>query len=81
MRYKYDKYSCKHCIEFNGRQHYESIAYFGGDEHFQIQKKHDEIKRQYCQDNGIYLLVIPYWDIDDIDNILDEVFNLHEDIV
>ena len=69
------------CIEFNGRQHYESIAYFGGDEHFQIQKKHDEIKRQYCQDNGIYLLVIPYWDIDDIDNILDEVFNLHEDIV
>jgi hypothetical protein len=26
------------CIEFNGKQHYESISYFGGDELFEVSK-------------------------------------------
>lgn len=69
------------CIEFNGKQHYEPVSYFGGTERFSSQKRHDDIKRKYCNDNGIYLLVIPYWDIDDINEILDEIFNLHDDIV
>lgn len=69
------------CIEFNGKQHYEPVSYFGGTEHFFNQKRHDDIKSRYCNDNGIYLLIIPYWDIDDINEILDEIFNLHDDIV
>lgn len=47
-------------IEVNGKQHYEPIEYFGGQEKFDIQVKHDEIKRQYCIDNDIRLLCIRY---------------------
>lgn len=68
-------------VEYQGKQHYEPVGYFGGENHFNMQKKHDDIKRKYCIDNGIYLLEIPYWDIDSIDEILDDTFNLHKDIV
>lgn len=47
-------------IEYDGKQHYESIEWFGGDEAFQTRKKHDEIKTQYCLDNNIELIRIPY---------------------
>lgn len=47
-------------IEFNGIQHYKSISVFGGEKAFQMQKKHDLMKVQYCVDHGLYLLQIPY---------------------
>lgn len=47
-------------IEVNGRQHYEPVEYFGGKEKFDIQVKHDNIKKQYCIDNNIRLLCIRY---------------------
>ena len=47
-------------IEVNGKQHYEPIEYFGGQEKFNIQIKHDNMKKQYCEDNGIRLLCIRY---------------------
>ena len=40
-----------------------------------------KIKEEYCKSNNIYLLVIPYWDFDFINDILDETLNLHDDIV
>lgn len=57
-------------VEFDGVQHYESIEWFGGEKLFQLTKKRDEIKNQYCIDNGIPLIRIPYWEIDNIENIL-----------
>ena len=48
-------------IEFDGKQHFEPIEYFGGEEHFKIQQKHDKIKDNFCKNNGISLLRIPYF--------------------
>lgn len=47
-------------IEYDGRQHFEPIEFFGGKKSFQIYHKHDLIKNKYCEDNDINLLRIPY---------------------
>lgn len=57
-------------VELNGLQHYEPVEYFGGKEKFEKQQKHDQIKRNYCQENNIRLIEIPYWDFDNIEEIL-----------
>lgn len=49
------------CIEYDDKQHYEPIAYFGGQEKFDLQIKHDNIKNEYCKNNGLSLLRIPYF--------------------
>ena len=48
------------CIEYQGKQHYEPVSKFGGIEYFELLQKHDQIKRDYCKDNGITLIEIPY---------------------
>lgn len=48
-------------IEYDGRQHFhKSDDFFGGSDGYQIRHKHDLIKNQYCKDNNINLLRIPY---------------------
>lgn len=47
-------------IEFNGRQHYEPIKFFGGQEGFINLIKRDEIKKEYCILNKIDLLIVSY---------------------
>ena len=37
-----------------------------------IVQKHDEIKNNYCKSRNIDLIRIPYWDIDNISNILSQ---------
>ena len=64
------------CIEYNGKQHYEPIEYFGGNERLEIQKKHDKIKKEYCEQNNIKLICIPYWDENNIEEILTKQLNL-----
>ena len=49
------------CIEYDGIQHYKPVEYFGGKTHYISQKRHDEIKNEYCKDNGIRLLRVPYF--------------------
>lgn len=48
------------CIEYQGVQHYKPIKYFGGEKAFEKLKKHDKIKEDYCNNNGIILLAISY---------------------
>ena len=48
-------------IEYDGKQHYEPIDFFGGQEYWEYIQRHDEIKNQYCKDNNIQLLRIPYY--------------------
>ena len=47
-------------IEYNGRQHYMPIGYFGGNEQFFIQQEHDRRKRKYAKENNITLIEISY---------------------
>lgn len=49
------------CIEYDGIQHFEPIEFFGGQESFEKTVKHDNIKNEYCDNNGISLLRIPYF--------------------
>lgn len=49
-------------IEYQGEQHYHSIKAFGGEKAFIKQKRYDDKKRNYCKDNNIKLIEIPYWD-------------------
>jgi len=43
-------------IEFQGEQHFRSVEYWGGDEDFEIRKKRDETKRDWCLKNGVKLI-------------------------
>jgi hypothetical protein len=54
------------CIEFNGRQHYEPIDFFGGEEAFKQQQIRDSRKIDYCASHGIKLQWIPYYDFNNI---------------
>ena len=47
-------------IEYQGRQHYEPVAKFGGQRGFYQQQFNDNKKRRYCQLNNIPLVEIPY---------------------
>jgi len=62
------------CIEFDGEQHFKPVAYFGGDKRHEIQMKRDKIKNEYCKNNNINLIRIPYTKIKNITQILDNVF-------
>lgn len=68
----FDFYLPKHniCIEYDGRQHYESIEHFGGQQALEYRQVKDNIKTLYCKDNDIALIRIPYWDFDNIESIL-----------
>lgn len=48
------------CIEFNGKQHYESNKHFGGDKGFKETIKRDKIKLKYCSFKNIELITIKY---------------------
>ena len=61
-------------IEYQGRQHYIPISWSrktnsSGTQFKQLQKR-DKIKKDYCEQNHIMLLEIPYWDFNMIPKIL-----------
>ena len=66
------------CIEFDGEQHYEPRTFSGNVEEaltkFEEDKKRDDIKNKFCENNGIILVRIPYWDLKNIDSILNKLF-------
>lgn len=57
-----DFYLPKHnlFIEYNGRQHYQPVEFFGGEKAFKIQSIRDSELREYCKKKHIQLLEIPY---------------------
>lgn len=54
------EYNC--CIEYNGEQHYFPVEAFGGEEQLKKQRQYDQIKIDYCKNNNIKLIEIPYTD-------------------
>lgn len=59
-------------IEYDGVQHYEPVERFGGIESFKVTQIHDKIKTDYCEQNGIRLIRIPYTEFNNIENIINE---------
>ena len=59
-------------IEYDGQQHYKPIEKFGVEKAFEKTKFRDVIKNNYCKDNNINLLRIPYWDYNNIEKILND---------
>lgn len=66
--------------EYQGKQHYEPVDFAGkginwAKREFKKRKEYDNLKRQYCKINGIPLLEIPYWDFENIENIISNRLN------
>lgn len=57
-------------LEYDGKQHFEPIKYFGGDKSLSETKFRDNIKNNYCRQNNIKLIRIPYWDFSNLEDIL-----------
>jgi hypothetical protein len=51
-----------HMIEYDGQQHYKPIKYFGGQKRFLKQLENDKLKDEYCKNNNIRLIRIPYYE-------------------
>lgn len=53
-------------IEYDGQQHFKPVT-FGNislnqaNENLQITQEHDKVKNEYCKNNNIPLIRIPYW--------------------
>lgn len=54
-------------IEYDGKFHYEPII---NNKKLKRQQRNDQRKDDYCNNNNIKLLRIPYWDFDNIEEIL-----------
>lgn len=59
-------------VEYDGEHHFLENKYFGSG-NLEYVRKNDEIKNQYCLDNNIKLVRIPYYEFKNIESIL----NLH----
>jgi len=80
-----DKLLC--LIEYDGKQHFEPVN-FGGISDIEAYKNYlntvynDNIKNLYCKSNNIKLIRIPYWEFNNIENILEKelrnIINLKE---
>ena len=76
-QYRFDFYLPKEkiAIEFDGLQHYKFIEYFHKTkENFYKRQQQDKEKNQFCIDNNIILFRIPYDEIDNIFDILTQIF-------
>ncbi len=79
----FDVYLPKHniIIEYDGELHYISSEYFGGEEKLKSTQLNDQIKNEYCKNNNIPLLRIPYWDFKNIEIILTNFLKTHTFII
>lgn len=62
-------------IEYDGKQHFEPVNFGGCSDEIALQehenlKQNDQIKNEYCKKNNIKLIRIPYWEFDNIEEIL-----------
>lgn len=75
--YRYDFALCKNkkliaLIEFHGIQHYdETYKHWGKD--ISINKERDLIKEKWADENDISLHIIPYWEKDNLEEVIDNI--------
>jgi hypothetical protein len=53
-------YELSICIEFQGEQHYFEKEFWGGRKSFEYLKNNDSIKKEFCRNNKIGLIEVPY---------------------
>lgn len=70
----------EYCIETDGNQHLFPIDKYGGLEGFEEQQKKDQIKNNYCKNNGIILIRIYEKDFRKMEEILVKRLNLSEEM-
>lgn len=60
----YDVFVCglNIAFEYQGKQHFEPVELFGGEENFKKQQERDKIKKELSEKNGIQLIYINYWE-------------------
>ena len=64
---KFDFYvNNSYIIEFDGEQHFFSRSGWNTDEHLKKTQERDKIKNEYCAENNIPIIRIPYTHIEDI---------------
>jgi len=59
------------CIEYDGKHHFKSIEYFGGDKFLEKVKLRDKIKEDFCNKNDMKLVRIKYTDNKNIEMVID----------
>ena len=59
-------------VELDGIQHFKPVQRFGGVDRFEMQKKLDGIKNNYCLENNIRLVRLTK--IKDIDEFFEKYF-------
>ena len=64
------------CIEYDGKQHFNSIEFFGDKQGLEGTQRRDLIKNNYCRENNIGLLRISYLQVEEISQILNNYFTL-----
>jgi hypothetical protein len=54
----------KLALEYNGQQHYNlsSLFHKKDDKMLEAQKERDSRKIKLCKENGIFLIIVPYWE-------------------
>lgn len=63
------------CIEFDGIQHFQPVDFAGkglkwANNNFRMIQIKDNIKNDYCKEHHINLIRIPYWEEENIGEIL-----------
>lgn len=61
-------------LEYNGEQHYKYSKFFYKNLHdFHRQLHHDWMKRNYAKKHNYNLITIPYWKLNSVEEILEEI--------
>ena len=47
-------------FEYQGKQHFEPVDFFGGEKHFQEQVERDKLKKKLSEENGVTLIYVNY---------------------
>jgi hypothetical protein len=64
-------------IEYDGRQHFEVVEYFGGQAEFDALQARDKLKDDYCRDEGYLLLRIPFTQYENMEAIVVDFIRAH----
>lgn len=62
-------------IEYDGKQHFEPVDFFGGNKGLKETQKRDKKKNEYCYKNNIPIYRIPYWEFENIETIINTILN------
>lgn len=74
---RFDAYNVENKIafEYNGEQHYKPVDFASkgtvwAKSQYALTQKRDDSKYDYCKRNGIKLIIVPYWERDNIEKII-----------